>query len=187
MKPFWEKEIWMKEYGLFADILGYPGPLTGERIAELLTLVAAVDRTAARDLERFRESVAETAQTELEELYTRTFDMHPLCCPYVGHQLFGEEFRRGMFMALLREHYRLCGFDAGNELPDHLCVILRFLEGREPGEVERELVSDCLVPSLGKMVASLGATENPYLQPLRALLGLIAGMPGGEMAGSKGG
>ncbi len=160
----------MKEYSLFADIFDYPTPLTVERIDELLPLVAAVDGTAAGELEQFREFVAETASAELEELYTRTFDLQPLCYPYLGYQLFGEEFRRGMFMAGLREHYRTCGFQAGDELPDQLCVILRFLAGREPGTVERELVSDCLVPSLKKMVAGFAEAPNPYRGPLQALL-----------------
>ncbi len=160
----------MKEYDLFADILDYPAPFTVERIDELLPLVADVDGSAVRELERFREFVAEHALTELEEQYTRTFDLQPLCYPYVGYQLFGEEFRRGMFMAGLREHYRAKGFQAGDELPDQLCVILRFLAGREPGAVERELVSDCLVPSLTKLVAGFTDAANPYRAPLQALL-----------------
>ncbi len=166
----------MKEYGLFADILDYPTPFTVERIDELLPLVAAVDRTAVQELEQFREFVAGTATAKLEELYTRTFDLQPLCYPYVGYQLFGEEFRRGMFMAGLREHYRTRGFAAGDELPDQLCVFLRFLAGREQEAVERELVSDCLVPSLEKMIAGFADATNPYRGPLQALLRFLGGI-----------
>ncbi len=168
----------MKEYSLFADILDYPAPFTVERIDELLPLVATVDGKAWEFLEQFREFVAETTQARLEELYTSTFDLQPVCYPYVGYQLFGEEFRRGMFMAGLREHYRTCGFAAGDELPDQLCVILRFLDGREPEAVERELVSDCLVPALGKMVAGFDELSNPYRGVLQALLLLFEGEAG---------
>ena len=165
----------MKEYSLFADILDYPTPLTVERIDELFPLVAAIDGEAGEQLGRFREFAANSASAELEELYTRTFDLQPLCYPYLGYQLFGEEFRRGMFMAGLREHYRASGFQAGAELPDQLCVILRFLAGREQEAVERELVSDCLVPSLKKMVAGFTDAANPYLAPLQALLRFLVG------------
>ncbi len=165
----------MKEYGLFADILDYPTPLTVGRTDELIPLVAAVDLKAGEYLVRFREFAENTTADELEELYTRTFDLQPLCYPYVGYQLFGEDFRRGMFMAGLREHYRTRGFQTGDELPDQLCVILRFLGGREPEAVERELVSDCLVPSLEKMVAGFADAANPYRGPLRALLRYLGG------------
>ncbi len=160
----------MKEYGLFAEILDYPTPLLASRMEELLHLVSCRDGRAGESLGQFREFVATTSPAMLEELYTATFDLQPLCYPYVGYQLFGEEYRRGMFMAGLREHYRACGFETGNELPDQLCVILRFLSGREPEAVEQELVSDCLVPSLKKMVAGFADAANPYRAPLQALL-----------------
>lgn len=160
----------MKEYRLFADILDYPMPLLAGRVDELLPLVASVDDKAGQLLDRFREFVTKTSTTKLEELYSGTFDLQPLCYPYVGYQLFGEEYRRGMFMARLREHYRSCEFAAGNDLPDHLCIILRFLASREPGEVERELVSECLVPALGKMITGFADATNPYCGALQALL-----------------
>ena len=160
----------MKEYRLFADILDYPTPTLTDRIDELLPLVTAVDGKAGQFLARFRGFVAETAPAELEELYTGTFDLQPLCYPYAGYQLFGEEYRRGMFMAQLREHYRVSGFAAGEELPDHLCVILRFLSGREAGEVEHELIVDCLVPALRKMAAGFAEATNPYRGVLQSLM-----------------
>jgi hypothetical protein len=55
-----------------------------------------------------------------------TFDMQPVCYPYVGYQLFGESYKRGAFMAQLNEAYHAIGYSAGQELPDHLPVILRF-------------------------------------------------------------
>jgi nitrate reductase delta subunit len=174
----------MKEYGLFAEILDYPAPLLGSRIEELLHLVSSRDGKAGECLGQFREFVATTAPARLEELYTATFDLQPLCYPYVGYQLFGEEYRRGMFMAGLREHYRARGFDAGDELPDQLCVILRFLAGRKPEAVERELVSDCLIPSLEKMLTGFSCADNPYRYPLQALLRFLAGTAGdGEPTG----
>lgn len=158
------------EYCLFADILDYPLPILADRTDELLSLVATGDDNSGQLLERFREVVMKATTAKMEELYSATFDLQPLCYPYVGYQMFGEEYRRGMFMAQLREHYRSCGFAAESDLPDHLCIILRFLASREPGEVERELVSECLVPALGKMIAGFADATNPYCGALQALL-----------------
>ncbi len=164
----------------FADILDYPAPILADRVEDLLPLVVAHGE-AAQLLRQFREFVEETTPEGLEELYAGTFDLQPLCYPYVGYQLFGEEYRRGMFMARLREHYRSSGFVAGDDLPDHLCVILRFLASRELGEVERELLTDCIIPALGKMVAGFPESANPYRVVLQALL-LLLGEHAGERA-----
>jgi nitrate reductase delta subunit len=166
-KPF------MNKYSFFAEILEYPTLVLADRVGKFLPVVAASDVETARLLRRFREFLEETPAERIEEIYVGTFDLQPLCYPYIGYQLFGEEYRRGIFMALLREHYRSSGFAAGDDLPDHLCVILRFLASREPKEVERELVSDCLVPALGKMVAGFAESTHPYWGALKALLLLL--------------
>ena len=176
----------MQIYRLFADILDYPAPILSDRAEELLHLAAVAHGEAAQLLHQFREFVEETTPEKLEELYTGTFDLQPPCCPYIGYQLFGEEYRRGMFMARLREHYRSSSFVAGDDMPDHLCVILRFLASREHGEVERELVVDCMIPALGKMVAGFAELTNPYREALQALLLLLGGYPGDRVHASEG-
>lgn len=163
----------MPIYCLFADIFDYPTPILADRVDELLPLATATSGEAAQLLYQFRTFVDKTPPEKVEELYTGTFDLQPICSPYIGYQIFGEEYRRGMFMAHLREYYRTSGFFAGTDLPDHLCVILRFLAGREPGEVERELVTDCLVPALEKMVEGFTESTNPYRGALQALLLLL--------------
>jgi len=168
----------MLAYRFFADILDYPTPVLSDRIAELLPLAKVAQGETAQLLYQFREFVEKASPEKQEELYTGTFDLQPLCCPYIGYQLFGEEYRRGMFMAQLREHYRFNGFDAGNDLPDHLCVILRFLACRQPGEVERDLVMECMIPALDKMIAGFVESTNPYREVLQALILLLRGYPG---------
>ena len=168
----------MKEYRLFADILDYPAPALVEQVDELILLVAPADDAVGQLLARFRGYITGNAPGRREELYSGTFDLQPLCYPYVGYQLFGEEYRRGMFMARLREQFRCSGFAAGDDLPDHICVILRFLAGREPEEVERELVSECLVPALRKMITGITDAANPYRDLLQALLIVLGGYAG---------
>jgi nitrate reductase delta subunit len=175
----------MKICLLFADILDYPAPILVEKIEELLPLATAVHGETAQVLHQFRDFITNTPQERVEELYSGTFDLQPLCSPYIGYQIFGEEYRRGMFMAQLREYYRTSGFTAGDDLPDHLCVILRFLACRETGEVERELITDCLVPALEKMVAGLTESTNPYRDALQALFMLLGEYPGSKISESE--
>jgi nitrate reductase delta subunit len=156
-------------YPLFAEILEYPTRSIYETFDDFICLLWCLDRESARMLREFDSLLAKVSFTRLEEVYTDTFDLQPACYPYVGHHLFGQENRRGDFMAGLKKRYLACGFSAGRELPDNLAVILRFL-GRCPGSEEKdELVRECLVPALDRMISGFQESSNPYRGVLQAL------------------
>jgi nitrate reductase assembly molybdenum cofactor insertion protein NarJ len=58
----------------------------------------------------------------------------------------------------LRQH----GVDEGSELPDHLPAALRLLPRLTPEEEPRALVTEALLPALGKMRAAARGAELPY-------------------------
>lgn len=89
--------------------------------------------------------------------------------PYVGFHLFGEGYKRRVFLARLNGLYSSRGFSAGRELPDHVAVVLRFLAAAEGDEETRVLREDGLVPALTKMIGAFGDSGNPYGDVLRAL------------------
>ncbi|MBW4493834.1 MAG: molecular chaperone TorD family protein [Oscillatoria princeps RMCB-10] len=100
-----------------------------------------------------------------------------MCFPYPGYHLFGESYKRGEFLAKLKQKYRARGFtEESSELADHLTVLLRFIASLPPEDIlAQELVEDCLVPALHKM--NEGFKEgNPYAQVLEALLGVLEEM-----------
>jgi nitrate reductase delta subunit len=78
-----------------------------------------------------------------------------------------------MFMVKLKERYRFYDFSPGNELPDHLAVMLRFLARLEEGEESGELVRACIIPSLEKMIRGFGDRENAYRLVMEALLAVM--------------
>jgi nitrate reductase delta subunit len=160
-------------YQRLASILEHPTPFLWERLERSIHLLAHSHDGAAELLRRFKSILEQTRISRMEEIYTRTFDLQPLCFPYVGYHLFGEETRRGMFLAKLRERYRLYDFSPGNELPDHLAVMLRFLDRLEEGEESGELVRECIIPCLEKMIRGFGERENPYKLVMEALLEVI--------------
>jgi nitrate reductase delta subunit len=106
----------------------------------------------------------------MEELYTSTFDLNAICYPYVGYHLFGDGNHRGMFLAGLKEHYQVSHFSAGNELPDHLGVMLRFLANDGDEGEREELIFLCIIPALKKMLEGFEDKSNPYQGVLQALL-----------------
>lgn len=110
----------------------------------------------------------------LEEAHVRTFLVAPASAPYVGVHLFGEEsFKRAHLMSQLVERFRAVGFEPGNELPDHVAVLLRF--ARHLGSEElSDLVRWCLAVPITAMHGSLADTRNPYRHLLAALKQTVA-------------
>jgi nitrate reductase delta subunit len=164
-------------YRLFATLLEYPTASLSTQARECSDLLSSAGSPAAAPLQSFCRTVQELSPARMEELYTRTFDLQAICSPYLGYQLFGESYKRGIFMARLNEGYRVRGFSAGCELPDHLAVVLRFLALGAEGEFSRALLAEGLVPALAKMAQALGSpSDNPYSEVLGALsLALGAG------------
>ena len=149
-------------YEGFAGLLDYPGtgwPLLIESSGELLADGRLEVFAAFTD---FSKGVVTLPLWELQELYTRTFDLSPVCALDIGYHLFGENYKRGIFLANLRETE--APFDLGQEhqLPDYLPVLLRLLTKLDDEELRGSLISECLVPALEKMLQTLGAGENPY-------------------------
>jgi len=161
-------------YCLFADLLGYPTPaLAGQ--AQEAAAGAGVAQAAAL-LHEFHSFVEQASPARLEELYTGTFDLQAVCYPYVGYHLFGDSYKRGMFMAQLNAGYRERGFSAEKELPDHVAVILRFLATAPEDRFGQALLQEGLIPALDTMVKAFGdQSDSPYGGAIRALLLVLRG------------
>lgn len=156
----------------FASLLEYPTAQIQQQAQAGLAELQAVPE-AAQALEAFCRAIEPLSLERLQELYTVTFDMQPLCYPYIGYHLFGESYKRGAFMAQLNETYHTHDFCPQQELPDHLPVALRYL-GLEPARREedfgRTLILEGILPALAKMRQVFNQhTENPYASLLTAL------------------
>ena len=95
---------------LDADVLdclgvavGYPSEGYLARIAAAEPRLEQTSPQAATALAEFRKAVESMEGWELQELYTRTFDLSPVCTLEVGWHLYGEQYRRGRFLVKTRE------------------------------------------------------------------------------------
>lgn len=165
-------------YHLLSAMLEYPSPGLQDSARKCAALLTEKSPEAAARIERFAAIAEKTPPGRLEEIYTAAFDLNPTCTIYAGYQLFGESYKRGEFLVRLKQKYRQRGFSEGNELADHMAVLLRFLGHLDPEEIlARELIEDCLVPALEKMNGSFpdGCAENanPYACVLQAAASVI--------------
>jgi len=138
--------------GLFADIVDYPAPGLAGKAAECAALIGAAQPEAVALLESFRRFAEENSLGKLEEIYSGFFDLNSICHPYVGYQLFGENYKRSAFLLGLKKAYRAEGFEASaSEIPDRLSVVLRFVAHSKGGEEIDELLNRGLLPALARM------------------------------------
>jgi len=160
----------MSLYLQFAQLLDYPDAGLSQRIQESIAELETISPEVASLLERFQRSQQNLGIARLQEAYTATFDLQPECTLNLGYHLFGEDQRRGMFLAKLKEFYQKADIDTGSELPDHLCHLLRYVAARPESEESRAIVADCLLPALAKIAQGMKHKADPYQLLLDALL-----------------
>ncbi len=167
-----------RSLGLFADILDYPGDGLLERVRMAEKAVSGDSPEASSLLLNFRTAIEALTPERVEEVYTAIFDLNATCHPYIGYQLFGETYKRSVFLVELKEHYRTHSFTApDNELADRLSIMLRFVSECSDLELVTDIIEFGFAPSLAKMIREKEPTikepeqkeYNPYSSVLRAL------------------
>ncbi len=153
-----------------ARLLEYPTTDVFELFAELCARVQLqCPPEAAEAIGHFAEEVAAIGSDELEERHTRTFSLSPLCVPYIGVQIFGENnFKRGDLIAGLALDLEKHGLDARPELPDHLGNVLRLCGCLSPEELE-EMLTWFLSAAVEKMAQQVEHSATPYRHLIRAI------------------
>ncbi|MFO1464404.1 MAG: hypothetical protein U1F66_11580 [bacterium] len=160
-------------YSLFARVLNYPWP--GEK-AEVTGSVRELTRIypeVGEVFQPFAEYLAGISEERLQELYTQTFEIQPLCHLDVGYVLFGEDYKRGQFLVHLKQEHEKIRNECGSELPDHLPNFLNLLARHPDREFAGELAREFLIPALEKMLGGFKEKGNVYGAPLQALSAVL--------------
>lgn len=152
-------------YDLFARIFTYPSAELPLQVSELCAALVASAPTAAAPLALFAEQLRSSASLsdeeldDLQEVFTRSFEIQSITTLHVGYVAFGDDYKRGELLVNLNRELRDVGVDLGNELSDHLSNVLRLVARWEDDEAVTELVSMVLYPSIEKMLSEF-ATER---------------------------
>lgn len=161
-------------YALLADVLRFPTAQLPDQVRECVDLVSAGVPEAGEFLADFLAFATEQTGEQLEELYTKTFELSPVCYPYVGYHLFGDTHKRAAFMVTAKQQLAAQGIMVENELPDHVSFLLEYMADVEDDEAAAALLQECLIPTVRKMAESFKKSgTNPYGKVLRALLRLL--------------
>jgi len=159
-----------QRYDLLAHLLDYPEQGGyAEMVARCIEALEDGYAEAAEILRPLHDHVHSMSAGEVQELYTRTFDINAVCTLEIGWHIYGEDYARGALLVKLRQQLRLMNVPESCELPDHLTHVL-LLMGRMTGEEADELAARYLLPGLDKMLEGMTAGEHPY----RALLETVS-------------
>lgn len=123
-------------------------------------------------LNSFADSCTELTAGQMEEVFTRTFDLAAICSPYISGYIYGSEsYDRGTLMAQLSEKLIELDIDRGGELPDHLKLLLKMAAYCNEEELH-ELCIYCLSEPVKAMKDSLSSTNssiNPYFYLMQVI------------------
>jgi len=152
--------------------LGYRYP-TPFQLEELKGAVSEFTRGVVRThMDAFLGEISLLELGEWEELHTATLDLSPKFVPYIGHVAWGENYRRGEFMADLKRDMERCGVDLLGELPDHIEPVLRYLAStRAPLADLLGVIADS-VSTMREVLVKADA-KNPYRHLISATSGVI--------------
>lgn len=156
-------------YTTLATLLKYPAGEWAEGLKQAKALSSKPGSRLASPLSEFLSAVRSTSITRLQECYTQTFDLNPVCTLDVGHHLFGEDYKRGFFLAKLRETEEIHQIPLNRELPDYLPSVLLLLGRLPQGELRTDLIDLCLVPAVEKMLQALSKSQSPYAHLIAAV------------------
>ena len=154
---------------LFAEVLDYPGPSLARSAVECARQLDDPFPGSAEPMRAFVAFVEGNKLQELQEIYIQTFDITPATTPYVGYHLFGETPKRSVFMAKLQEAYQSHQLSTGAELPDHLCVLMKFLSVAQNEETVIPLLDEGILPILKKMEQAFHKDKDSYGLVIRSL------------------
>lgn len=155
-------------YDSLGRLFQYPNDDYISSIDKCVQQLREADSPGLEPLEKFQKFAEKTSVNDLQELFTRTFEINPLCALEVGWQLFGERYERGTFIVKMRQTLRDLDLPESIELPDHLTHILQTM-GRLSQQEAGEFAGLFVVPALDKMLLGLTDKEHPYRAVLQGV------------------
>jgi len=162
----------VRSLGTISRLLSYPDNHYVQLVELLYLLVQSDLPDAAKEVSEFGQFVEQCGEFELEEAYTRTFDVNPSCALEIGWHLFGEDYMRGQFLVRMRGELARFEIPESSELPDHLAHVLAVI-GAMSDEEAMPFVHACVFPALFKMQGALDENGSPYRHLMHCLVQVL--------------
>lgn len=166
-------------FNLLARLLDYPDENLLElikKVSYLISVSQPVPDELLENWQRFASHAVAVKYTGMQEVYTATFDLNPVCSLYISIGLFGEEnFNRSLFMARMVDAFNIYQFPLHpGELPDSLPVLLKFMPFITDHERRESFIRDCILAPAQECILKLSEKNNPYSAAFRLIVHFAA-------------
>ena len=138
-------------YITLSRLFTYPEESYYSLIPKLISELATEYPDASEELEAFSKLLP-TDIYELQEIYTKSFEVQAVTSLEIGYLLYGDDYTRGEVMVGLNQEHRAVGNELGTELSDHLSNVLRLLPQMQDEKVIHELVTMMIGPAVEVMM-----------------------------------
>ena len=145
-------KVTLEHYALLADVFQYPDESLADRAKATQSFLDRSYPEAGEAMRPFTSFVEKASMIELEELYTRSFDVQAVTTLDLGYVLFGDDYKRGALLVNLNREHREADNPCYNELADHLPNVLRLLPRLHDAELRDELVEKIVGSALRKII-----------------------------------
>ncbi len=139
-------------YGTVAALFDYPDREYPDRVRFVLESLRGRDPKAAEYVELFLRQLPVDDLNEMQELFTRSFDVQSITTLDVGYVMFGDDYKRGELLSNLNREHIKAQNNCGVELADHLPNVLRLVSKLEDRALATELVTKIVFPALKRMI-----------------------------------
>ncbi|GAB1450220.1 hypothetical protein MASR2M47_02760 [Draconibacterium sp.] len=163
----------LTHYTVLAEMFRYPTKGMDTYCETWRSIIIKYDPELALKLEPFITHIQEREVSFQQEYYIRTFDVQAVCFLDLGYIIYGEDYKRGVFLVNIKKEQDKACNDCGCELADHLPNILTLLPKLEDTKMAEELVYSLLIPALHEMIAKFRSTANFYKELLEILVAIM--------------
>jgi nitrate reductase assembly molybdenum cofactor insertion protein NarJ len=163
----------LTHYKLLAEMFRYPTDDLRTFTGKWKEIIHLYDPELLSKLNPFTLHIYEKPLSFQQEYYTGTFDVQAICFLDIGYVLFGEDYKRGVFLVnIKKEQFEACN-DCGCELPDHLPNMLTLLPKMKDKALAEELIYSLLIPAIHEMLNKFSNGNNLYKGLLEILVTIM--------------
>ena len=163
----------LTHYKLLAEMFRYPSDDLRAYSEKWRDVISLYDARLTDKLNLFITHINGRALGFQQEYYISTFDVQALCFLDIGYVLYGEDYKRGVFLVNIKKEQIKAENDCGSELPDHLPNILTLLPKITDAYLAEELIYSLLIPALHELILKFRDTSNLYKGLLEILVKIM--------------
>lgn len=163
----------LSHYKLLAEMLRYPWDDLKTFSDKWRDIISLYQPSLLPKLDLFINHTIEKPLSFQQEYYIKTFDVQAICFLDIGYVLYGEDYKRGIFLVNIKKEQLKAENDCGSELPDHLPNILTLLAKMEDADLAEELIYSLLIPAIHELILKFKDTSNLYKSLLEILVAIM--------------